>query len=229
MSSSSGSYTTVKLLILKDWHFQRLAIYGYLGAAAVALVLVALTADWSFYLGSILLFTVLITLGIHLPMTTIINERKEQTLAFVLSLPVSNKEYTTAKILANLLIILLPWAAITGASLVLLGSRAHLPGGLIPFAALALTEILASSCLLVGVALVSESLGWTISTMVCANLLFQLFLYSVSHISSIARPMTGQHAVWSPAALSILFAEIAAIALVVGLTFFFQSRKTEFI
>lgn len=229
MSSSRSNHAMIRLLILKDWHFQRWAIYGYLAAGGLALLLVALTAEWSFYLGSILLFTVLITLGIHLPMTTIINERKEQTLAFVLSLPVSPREYATAKILANLLIILLPWAALTGASLVLLGSHAHLPGGLIPFATLALTEILVSSCLLVGVALVSDSLGWTIGVMVCANLFFQLFLYSISHIPSIAKSMNGPRAVWSPAAVALLLAEVAAIGLLLGLTLFFQSRKTEFI
>ncbi|HVT60856.1 MAG TPA: ABC-2 transporter permease [Thermoanaerobaculia bacterium] len=223
------NYAMVKRLILKDWYFQRWAILGYLAAGALAVFLVGQGGEGSFYAGSILLLTVLITVGIHLPMTTVINERKEQTLAFVMSLPISAKEYTTAKILANVLILLIPWTAITLGSLTVIAGRAALPGGLIPLGAVVLTEILVGSCLLLAVALVSESLGWTIGAMVFANLFFQGFLYYVSHIPSIAATMKSPTAVWSSAAVTLLLAEIGAIALLLGLTFFFQSRKTDFI
>ena len=43
-------------------------------------------------------------------MATVVEERTDQTLPFVMSLPISAAEYTTAKILANLLIFLIPWA-----------------------------------------------------------------------------------------------------------------------
>ncbi len=229
MSSPRMNYAMVKRLVLKDWHFQRWPILGYLLAGAVSLVLVGLGSEWSFYTGCILLFTVLIALGIQLPMATIINERKEQNLAFVMSLPISPREYTLAKVAANLLIVLLPWAAITGASLALLAARTSLPAGLIPFAAVALTEILVSSCLLLAVALVSESQGWTIGVMVFGNLFFQVFLYWVSHIPSIAAGMKGRRAVWGPAAIGLLLAEAAAIVVLLGLTFYCQSRKTDFV
>ena len=41
MSSSPMNYSMVKRLILKDWHFQRWAILGYLVAGALSLALVA--------------------------------------------------------------------------------------------------------------------------------------------------------------------------------------------
>jgi hypothetical protein len=223
------NYSMVKRLILKDWHFQRWAILGYLVAGALSLVLVAMGSEWSFYAGSILLITILITVGIHLPMATIINERKELTLAFVMSLPISHREYTTAKIAANLLIVLLPWAAITFGCLALLAVRSSLPAGMIPFAVLALTEILVGSCLLLAVALVSESLEWTVGAIMFTNLLFQGFLYYVSHIPSIAAAMKSRTVTWSSTAIGLLLAEAAAIALLLGLTFFLQARKKDFI
>ncbi len=229
MSTSPIDYAMVKRLILKDWHFSRWPIFGYLAAGLLALVLVALGKEWSFYAGTILIFTVLISVGIHLPMATIINERKDQNLAFVMSLPISPKEYTLAKITANLLIVLLPWAAITLGGLALLAYPTGHSGGLIPFATVTLTEILAGSCLLLAVALVSESQNWTIGAMVVGNLFFQGFIYSVAHIPSIGAAMNGRTAIWSPTILTLLAAQAGAIVLFLGLTFFFQSRKTDFI
>jgi ABC-2 type transport system permease protein len=229
MSTSPTDYAMVKRLILKDWYFLRWAILGYLAAGALALFLICLGGEASFYVGSILIFTVLIAVGIHLPMATIIGERKEQTLTFVMSLPISPREFTLAKVMANLLIILVPWIAITFGSLAVLASRAKLPAGLIPFAAVALTELLVSACLLLAVALVSESQGWTVGAMVFGNLFFQGFLYWLSHVPGIAATMAGRTAVWSSAAVILLLAEAAAVALLLGLTFFFQSRKTDFI
>ena len=94
----------VKRLILKDWYFNRGAIAAYVVVGLLSLLAIGLGGEGGFYGGSILLITVLISIGIHLVMITVIHERTEQTLPFVMTLPVSAKEYTTAKILANMLI-----------------------------------------------------------------------------------------------------------------------------
>jgi ABC-2 type transport system permease protein len=217
----------VKRLILKDWYFLRVPIIGYLAAGAVAVLLMANGGEGAFFAGSILLITILISVGIHVAMATVVNERKEQTLPFVMTLPISYMEYTTAKILANLLIFLLPWTALLIATLALF-TMAN-AGGIIPFTLLLVTEIFASYCLLLSVALVSESQNWAIGAMVFGNLFLQAFMYWVSHIPSIARTMKGHVAVWSPAVVTILAVEIAIILLLLGATFFFQARKTDFI
>jgi ABC-2 type transport system permease protein len=217
----------VKRLILKDWYFLRVPIVGYLAAGAVSVLLMANGGEGAFFAGSVLLITVLISVGIHVAMATVVNERKEQTLPFVMSLPISYMEYTTAKILANLLIFLIPWTSLLIATLALFTIANA--GGVIPFAALLLTEIFASYCLLLAVALVTESQGWSVGAIVFGNLFLQAFMYWVSHIPSIGRTMKGHVAVWSPASVTILVVEIAVILLLLGVTFFFQGRKTDFI
>ena len=219
----------VKRLILKDWYFNRWTIVSYIAAGAVALVLLGIRNEGAFFAGTILLVTVLIALGIQLAMTTIINERTEQTLPFVMSLPISAKEYTTAKVLANLLIFLVPWVTLVIGCFALIAGSAALPDGLIPFTAVMLTEIFASTCLILAVALVSESQGWTIGAVVLGNLAFNGILYYVSHIPSIAGTMKGPDIVWTQATVTLLLAEIAAVLLLLGLTFWLQSRKTDFI
>jgi ABC-2 type transport system permease protein len=221
------NYFMVKRLILKDWYFQRWPIAGLLAGGIVAILLMCAGGNGSFYAGTVLLITVMIGLGIELAITTVVNERKNQNLAFVMSLPVSARDYTVAKILANLLIFLVPFLALAAATLGIfsLGPAA----GLVPFSAIVMGEIFASYCLLLCVALVSESEGWTIGVMVTANLFFQGFLYYVSHIPAIAKPMSGHRIVWSGAAVSLLLAELAAIILLLIVTFVLQDRKSDFI
>ena len=221
------NYFMVKRLILKDWHFQRWPITGLLAGGIVAILLMAHRGNGFFYAGTSLLMTVMIGLGIELAMATVVNERKGQTLAFIMSLPVSARDYTIAKLLANLLIFLIPFLALSVGTIGLfwLGGV----GGLIPFSAIILGELFVNYCLLLAVALVSESEGWTIAAIVTGNLVFQGFLYFVSHIPSIGRAMWGHQSVWSRAAISLLLAELAAILFLLIVTFVLQDRKSDFI
>ena len=219
----------VKRLILKDWYFLRVPIISYLALGAVSLILIMNGGTGSFFAGSVLLITVLISMGIHLAFVTVVNERKEQTLPFIMSLPISYMEFTTAKILANLLMFLVPWTAIlvVAVSLFAIGNV----GGIIPFTVLLMTEIFTSYILLLAVSMISESQSWSIGAMVFGNLFLQAFLFSLSRIRTIGLDYTAKihDAIWSPTAITILAVEIALILLMLGLTFFFQARKTDFI
>jgi ABC-2 type transport system permease protein len=221
------NYTMVKRLILKDWYFQRWPIVGLLALGVMAILLMAAGGSGAFYLGSVLLLTVLITTGILLPVTTVIGEHKGQTLAFVMSLPVSVREYTVAKILANLLIFLIPFLALAvGAmTLFLLGGA----GGLIPFSTIVLAELLASYCLLLSVALISGSEGWTIGVMAVTNLFFQGFLYYLAHIPSIANTMSGHTIIWNRTEVFLLMGELTLTLILLVVTFVLQERKTGFL
>jgi ABC-type transport system involved in multi-copper enzyme maturation permease subunit len=221
------NYSMIKRLVLKDWYFLRYPIAGYLVAGALSLALIQAGGSGLSFAGSILLLTILISVGIHLAMLTVINERKEQTLSFVMSLPISAREYTIAKILANLLIFLVPWVTLLIGALTLLWIANS--GGLIPFTTIILTEIFVSYCLTLGVALVTESQNWTVGAIVVGNLALNGVLYYVSHIPTIASAMKGHAVIWNQAPVTLMVAEVVAIGLLLGLTLFFQGRKTDFL
>ena len=103
------NYRMLKPLIQKDWYLQRFVILGYSLAGLVALVLVNLPDQTWANIGNLLLISVLIAFGFHLAVGNIITERSQHTLPFIMSLPVSVREYTLGKILANSLIYLVPW------------------------------------------------------------------------------------------------------------------------
>ena len=219
----------VRRLIVKDWYFQRSAIAVYLGAGALALLMTSIGGEGSFFAGTVLLLTVLITVGIHLAMATVVAERTEHTLPFIMSLPISPRDYTAAKILANVLIFMIPWLALVVGTIAVIGGRKAIADGLIPFAAVILTEIFAAYIVVLAVAMVSESQTWTVAAIVTTNLFFQGFLYFVAHIPQVAREMKGDHPQWSSPVLLLLGTEAAVIVALVAATFVLQNRKKDFL
>ena len=223
------NYLMVKRLIWKDWYLQRVPIIGSIVAGALSLLVIIAGGRAGFILGLIMLVTVLIGIGAHFAFSTIIYERKEQTLPFVMSLPVSYREYTAAKIAANLSIFLIPWIALLVGSFAVISMSHPAPFGLVPFVAIMAVEILLSTCLIDAVALTTESQGWTIGAIIVGNLALNGIGYYVAHIPSIAKGMTGTSIQWTPAASTLLTIECALIVLLLGFTFLFQARRKDFI
>lgn len=216
----------IKRLILKDWYLYRWPIIGYFVVGLIAIGIVALGGGMAFNAGSILLITVLIALGMHLAIGTTVTEHSEHTLPFVMSLPVSIADYTAAKLLGNLLIYLVPWILLLGGACLLLKSGNA--SGVIPLTVLTLVELFASYALTLAIALVSESMAWTIVVTVILNLFLQGYLYFVSHIPAIAITIKGPTAVWSHAAVTLLVVQLAIIVVGLGMAFFIQARKSDF-
>ncbi len=223
------NYAVIKRLIYKDWYLHRWIILGYIGAGALAISLIAIGDELLLSAGNILLISVLIALGIHVAISTVVGERTEQTLPFIISLPISPKDYMTAKMLANMVIFLIPWLTLLIATLAVILGREALPDGLLPYTVIILTELLASYCFVLATALVSESQGWTIGATMVGNLFFQAFLYYVSQQPDIKATMGRDTITWSQPAILLLLGEVLAIVLLLGGTFLFQARKTDFI
>ncbi len=222
------NFAVVQHLMWKDWYLQRWAILAGFGGGVASLAIVAFGGNAGFYFGVVLLITSLIAVGAHIAISTIVNERKEQTLTFVMSLPVSYREYTASKILGNLVIFLVPWTTMVlgGLAIVLYADKIR---GLFPFVVIMAVEILVSTSAIVSVAVVTENQGWTVGAIIVGNVALNLVGYMVAHVPGIARGIQGTSVAWSPAASAILLLEFAVIALTLGLTFFLQSRKQDFL
>lgn len=219
----------VKRLVQKDWYFYRWPIVCYIGAGLACIAALGNGGEGAFYAGCVGLLTVLISVGIHLTMGTVMEERRNHTLAFIMSLPISPNEYTLAKILSNMTIFGLAWGTLFVGTIAVIAGRGSVPDGLIPFAAVILGQIFFGYCLTLCVAIVSESLGWTIGAMITANLLLQAVMYAVSHVPAVAQAMKTDAIVWQQPVSGLLAAEIGLVLLMLGLTFFLQARKTDFL
>jgi len=216
-------------LILKDWQIHRVPILLTMAAGAIALAIFQWGGETAFVVGSVWFFVALIVIASMLPIFSIVNERKKQNLPFLMSLPVSTMQYTTAKLVSTVGMFLAPWLALVIAALVLIEIRGMLPHGAIPITLILLMLPLVGFCFIAGAALVGESEGWsTAATLVC-NSSYGLVWYFITQIPALTVTWKSPVAVWSPTALAIFGGELASIPLILGLTFYLQSRKREFV
>jgi ABC-2 type transport system permease protein len=223
------NFAMVQHLIRKDWYFNKWLIYSALTLGLLALVLCGSGTEVGFYMGAVLLLTVLIGAGAYLVTETILRERTDKTLPFIMSLPLSYLEYSTAKIIGNMVIFLVPFCALTVGTWIAIAGTEALPDGLLPFSMLILMEIFTVYTIILAVAVMTESMGWTIGVMVAGNLFLQLFLYMVARLPGIGTYTEGPVAVWNATVFSIFGIEVAVIVLVIAATFILQSRKTDFL
>ena len=217
-------------LILKDWRLQRQVIIFSIVGGVIALAILAIGGQTSTVIGSVFFFVSMICCACFLPMLNIVNERKKQTLSFVMSLPVSSARYGAAKLVSTSGLFLILWVTLLGAALYLIVGRHVLPDGVIPMALILANLPLIAFCLITGTALVSESEGWSTAAIVTANSSYGLTWYLLaSKFPSITRNWGGPVAVWNPAVIKILSVEFGAIVLILALTLYLQSRKRNFI
>src|SRR5215212_5356501 len=218
----------IRRLILKDLYLSRVsvALVALIGVLAVATLF--FKSEVTGFIGLTSSFIALIMLGNMLPMHTIVKERKRQNLAFVMSLPISPADYTSAKIIANVGIFLLVWAAIAG-SLIAMFARSGAYGGFVPFIVLASLAPFAAFCVLVAVALVGESEVGAMVTMIVTNVSYSFIWFFLIRVPGIRAAVTSPVPVWSAALLTIIGTEIGIIVAALAAAFYFQSRKTNFI
>jgi ABC-2 type transport system permease protein len=223
------NHSMIRILIQKDMRLLAVPVLCYLAAGLVSVGMMGVEQHAFFYGGSVLLITATIALGFHPPMATVVGERKEQTLAFVMSMPITPTDYTWSKLLANLLLFFVPWAVLLAATVGLILVRPSLPDGLIPYSVILLGAIAGSAVLILCIGIVSESMHWTIATQIVCNLVFQAVMYGASNAPAIKATMQGEVVDWNPAALTFLGIELAVAVIALPVTLWLQSRKTDFL
>jgi ABC-type Na+ efflux pump permease subunit len=164
-----------------------------------------------------------------LPVSNVINERKKQSLAFLMSLPVSAVQYGMAKLVSTLGMFLVPWITLVIAASTFMLSHRETPHGIIPVMIILFGLPLVGFCIVAGAALIGETEGWTIAATIVCNSTYGVGWYLIIRIPEINGALSSPVPVWSAPVRMILAGEAAAIVLILGLTFYLQSRKREFV
>jgi hypothetical protein len=222
------SRSVVLRMVLKDWYLCRATLILTAMAGAVCVGLLYLRQSGSSFVGLTGALIAAILLSVLTPMQTIVQERKQHNLAFVMSLPISPMQYTTAKILGNLVAFLVVWLAIAGGVIGTI-ARAGGFGGLIPVAVITALAPFVAFCLLLAVAIVTESEVVTLVIMGAGNVSYSFGWFVLMRVPGLSENVKSPVAVWSEPVVWIIAGEVALAVLCLGLTFFFQSRKTDFV
>lgn len=221
------SQSIVLRMVLKDWYLCRVTLILTAMAGTLCVGLLYLGKSGSSFVGLIGALIAAIMLSVLTPIQTIVNERKHQNLAFIMSLPISPMQYTAAKILGNFSAFLVVWLAIAGGVVGTIAGAGY--GGLIPVAVITSLAPFVAFWLLLSVAIVSESELVTLVTMGACNVSYSFGWYVLTRVPGLSQNLKSPVAVWSEPVVWIIAGELVLSALCLGLTFYFQSRKTNFV
>lgn len=219
--------TIVRQLIGKDLYLQWPFSVGALVAGGVAIALLS-RGGAAYFVGWIALLIVLVLLGVFTVFASVIQERKDKVLLFVLSLPVSTKQYLLAKLAANAVVFLLPWAVLTTTALAVTAVT-QIPDGTMPFLAIILFWPVCYYSLMLGVGLVTDSVAWTTVVIVGCNIAPTFFIPALWALPSLDVNNPSATAQWGAEAFAVLGSELALCVVAIGLGSYFHSRKKDFV
>ena len=223
------NHRVIAQLIIKDWQLYRGPLTGYVLASVASLWIFTIGGSLAVNVGAIVLISLIAVIGIHMIFANILHERKEQTLAFVMSLPVSFMEYTTAKVLSIGIVAGGAWSVVFTTVLGLTLLFEGIPNGVIPFFVMVMLYMLMIYAVLMTVALVTESEAATVVTMVILNTCISIFMVYTGSNAAIGPFIEGPVAVWNSTSLSIVAIEVSVIALAVAVTFHLQGKKRSYL
>jgi ABC-2 type transport system permease protein len=217
----------IRVLIAKDWLLFQKQLAAYVTGGIFALCLLGMAKGWSFYLGSLLLIIVLVAAACFSISTSLLAERKEHTLAFVMSLPVTPLDFYLAKLLGNLVTFFVPFLIMLIGTIAVIAFT-PLPNGLIVFSSLVFGFVALAYAVSLSVAMAVESEGWNTFAMIGSNSLINPFIMLLGQIPEISDFVKTESIVWSLPAVSILLAQVFASVAVLVATGWVHCKKKAF-
>ena len=218
----------VRRLIAKDWQVYQKQLAGYVAGLLLALGLVGMGSPLLAAAGGLLLLVLLIVVGMFAIASSIMAERKEQTQPFVMSLPVTPMDVFWGKLLANLVIYLVPFLLVTGGMLAMILLTPS-PDGAVPWVLLIALFVLVNFIVSLCVAIAVDSEGWNTFAMLALMTLIGPFIYWVTWMDGIREHLKGDAIVWSPQALGLVGGELAVMAIAILVAGWVHARKTSFL
>lgn len=214
------------ILIRKDLYLFRGAMLAAIVTGSLGLALMPLSRMLA-YVSAVTLICVLIVLNIYLVMYGVAQERRDKTLLFILSLPVSAMEYTVAKVISTGIAFGVPWLFLTAATAITI-VVSPIPDGILPYWVTLLVYLLAYYCALLGIALMKDSAGWHAVAITLGNVSVNFMIPLLLSRPSVSAHAEGPVAVWSADLIVILAVELLAGLAVLGVGIHAHARRSDF-
>lgn len=228
------SSSIVPQLIAKDF---RLVSRILLSFAVVSLLFIAiLAAVWGHIpdvvignIGFMMLIGPAATCGMVVLMKTNVFEKEKSTQPFIMSLPVTVKEFTRAKLWLNLSVFSVFWAAITAVSFYFAFWRGLFPLGAVPFITMVfLGGFVAYTCIL-AVSLIFQTMPITVLCIAMFEVATSGYLWAVVFLKPISDSIWGPQPVWNATSIAIVAAQVVVAVSAIALTLTVQNRKRDFV
>jgi ABC-2 type transport system permease protein len=215
-------------LIAKEIHVNRAFMIGATLAGLISIGFATL-GRVGFNVGALTWITTVVALGVMLALYGVMNERKEHSLQFVLSLPLDVADYVLAKQLGLAICFFVPWLVSSIAAILLVAVKADIPDGLLPYTVLLCIFLLANFSLVLCGALHATTDALMTTTIVITNMAVTLFMFMVGGIPSIQKHMFEAVPVWNDSVWTVLIVELAILVIAFALPHFVAARRRDFI
>lgn len=227
MTVSQLNLPVIKLLVAKDWRLFQKQLAACVLAGIVALCLIGMAKSWSFYLGSLLMMIVLICAACFSISTSVLVERKEHTLGFVMSLPVTPLDYYLAKLIGNLVTFFVPFLVMLAGTLLVIFFT-PVPDGVVVLSLLIFGHVLVAYAVSLSVAMAVESEGWNVFAMIGSMVLINPFIMLIGQLPDIKNFANTDTIVFGPVVTSILLTQLVVTVAVLVVTGWVHGRKKSF-
>jgi ABC-type transport system involved in multi-copper enzyme maturation permease subunit len=218
----------IRKLIAKELYVNRWFIVGGT-ASGIASVVIASLGKLGFHIGTLTWLTTIIATGVMLALYGIMNERKEQSLQFVLSLPLSTGGYVRAKMLGLTAAFLVMWLLTSAAALLLVFLEDGVPDGIAPYTVLLSMFMLANFVVVLCGGLHAQSEAMNSAVIIVTNMGVSIFMFTVAPLPGIGNFMWGPTPVWNSTFWTVLACQIAVMVIAFALPFFFAARRRDFL
>jgi len=159
----------------------------------------------------------------------IMNERKENSLLFVMSLPLSIFDYVRAKQLGLALCFAIPWVLSCGAAVILVLVHPVVPDGLLPYLILLSVFMLTNFALVLCGALHASSDALMSAVIIVTNMGITLFMFLIGGLDEISKHMWGPAPVWNSTFWTVLCIELVTLAVALTVPYLVAARRRDFI
>lgn len=221
-------------LVRKDFMIMRKTILIFCLVSILSIVVINMLfghiPNWAFFnVGFTLLIIPSASCGILLVMKTIVLEKEKYTQAFIMSLPVTIKEFTLAKLLLNIPIFTLFWLVISGVAFYFSFGLGVFPYGTVPFVTMIFLGIFLAYIGILSVGILFQSMPITIISVMTFELGTAAYLWIIAYLEPINTHVYGPNMIWNSTAITIVTTQILVAIVVLLMTWHFQNKKRDFI
>lgn len=215
-------------LVRRELHLNRWLIAGAIVAGLFSVSLASM-GSVGYNIGTLMWLTVIVACGVILPMYGIHQERKDHSLLFALSLPLSGADYARVKMLGLLSCFGIVWFVLSAGAVVVVLAAPVIPDGLLPFVVLICGFLITNFSLVLCGSLLMTSEALVAAVVIVTNMAVTLFLFLVGSLPGINTYMRGAEPVWNSTVWTVLLVEAAVLTLALTLPLFVISRRRDFI
>jgi hypothetical protein len=146
-----------------------------------------------------------------------------------MSLPITVKEFTQAKLLVNLPVFTAFWFAVSGVAFYFAFGLGLFPLGAVPFIAMVFLGVFVAYTFILSTSLLFQSLAITVLSITISEMATSAYLWYIVFLEPIQSHVHGPDIVWNPTAISIVAAQILVAVSTILTTLHIQNRKRDFI